>query len=68
MEYGPGVSLTGPSADNSSSGSVTPSGSTNYVDIIMNAGTQSGVNPYVLAAMIIQEQKQAMKAIIISLI
>lgn len=59
MEYGPGVSLTGPSADNSSSGSVTPSGSTNYVDIIMNAGTQSGVNPYVLAAMIIQEQSSS---------
>ena len=59
MEYGPGVSLTGPSAGGSGSGTVTPSGSTNYVDIIMNAGTQSGVNPYVLAAMIIQEQSSS---------
>lgn len=60
MEYGPGANLTGPSAGGSGTspgtGSMTPSGSTSYVDIIMNAGTQSGVNPYVLAAMIIQEQ------------
>ncbi len=27
-----------------------------YVNIIMNAGAQTGVNPYVLAAMILQEQ------------
>ncbi len=32
-----------------------PSGNVSYVDAIMNAGAQSGVNPYVLAAMIIQE-------------
>lgn len=49
---GPGVSSGG---GNSNSG-VSVSGSTNYADILMNAGSQSGVNPYVLAAMIIQEQ------------
>ena len=59
MEYGPGASLSGPGSDNaagtgSNSGNVTGSGS--YVNMIMNAATQSGVNPYVLAAMIIQEQ------------
>ncbi|GLC79170.1 dockerin type I domain-containing protein [Lacrimispora brassicae] len=53
MEYGPGASLTGPSASN---GSGTVSGSSAYVNMIMNAAAQSGVNPYVLAAMIIQEQ------------
>ncbi len=53
MEYGPGASLTGPSSDNSG---VTATGSSSYMNIIMNAATQSGVNPYVLAAMIIQEQ------------
>ncbi len=61
MEYGPGASLSGPpSSDPGTSGtsgtSGSISGSTNYAEIIMNAGTQSGVNPYVLAAMIIQEQ------------
>ncbi len=43
-----------------SSGSSSPTGSgapsADYVTIIMNAGIESGVNPYVLAAMIIQEQ------------
>lgn len=42
--------------DNSGTGTAPSSGSNSYVDIIMNAGAQSGVNPYVLAAMIIQEQ------------
>ncbi len=50
---GPGSSLSGPSGTGgSSSGAPTA----DYVDIIMNAGIQSGVNPYVLAAMILQEQ------------
>ncbi|MCI8950907.1 MAG: SH3 domain-containing protein [Lachnospiraceae bacterium] len=31
-------------------------GAVPYVDILMEAGVQSGVNPYVLAAMILQEQ------------
>ncbi|MEG0215658.1 MAG: cadherin-like beta sandwich domain-containing protein, partial [Hungatella sp.] len=55
MTGGPGVSSGGenPSAQ---SGSAPMSGSSSYVDIIMNAGIQSGVNPYVLAAMILQEQ------------
>ena len=29
---------------------------TSYVDIIMNAASESGVNPYILASMILQEQ------------
>lgn len=65
--YGPGVVSNGPGADSSGnpSGGSDPSGSgntanmtgsVNYADIIMNAAAQSGVNPYVIAAMIIQEQ------------
>ena len=60
--YGPGMSGPngGPGVSPGSSGgggtSAVVSGSTNYPDILMNAGAQSGVNPYVLAAMIIQEQ------------
>lgn len=54
MEYGPGANLTGPSASGTTGGEVT--GSSSYLNMIMNAATQSGVNPYVLAAMIIQEQ------------
>lgn len=58
--YGPGMVGDGPGASAAgspgSSGTPVVSGSTNYADIIMNAGAQSGVNPYVLAAMIIQEQ------------
>lgn len=53
MEYGPGASLTGPSSSDTTG---TATGSSSYVNMIMNAATQSGVNPYVLAAMIIQEQ------------
>lgn len=55
MTGGPGAG-SGNSGSNSGSGGAPLSGSTSYVDIIMNAGAQSGVNPYVLAAMIIQEQ------------
>lgn len=47
------------SSSGSSSGtpsSNTGSGSKLYVDIIMDAAAQSGVSPYVLAAMILQEQ------------
>ena len=55
---GPGAS-GGPSGSGSS-GSYTSSGGSsggvNYIDIIMNAARESGVNPYVLTAMIIQEQ------------
>ena len=55
--------------------SPVPTGQT-YVDIIMKAAAQTGVNPYVLGAMILQEQEsrevfqerpQAMKDIITSL-
>ena len=52
-------SSSGPSSSGSSSGtpsSKTGSGSKLYVDIIMDAAAQSGVSPYVLAAMILQEQ------------
>lgn len=47
----------GPSLGNGNGGnpgSVQSSGT--YVDVIMNAAAKSGVNPYVIAAMIIQEQ------------
>lgn len=50
---------SGPSSSGSSSrtpSSNTGSGSKLYVDIIMDAAAQSGVSPYVLAAMILQEQ------------
>ena len=50
---------SGPSSSGSSSGtpsSNTGSGSKLYVDIIMDAAAKSGVSPYVLAAMILQEQ------------
>ncbi|MFR5602411.1 MAG: SH3 domain-containing protein, partial [Lachnospiraceae bacterium] len=53
--FGPGMS-GGPGGDSGNSGSAPSSGSSSYVDIIMNAGAQSGVNPYVLGAMILQEQ------------
>lgn len=55
-EQGPGGSSSGSGTGDSSSGGVPSSGSRSYVDIIMDAAVQSGVNPYVLAAMIIQEQ------------
>lgn len=60
MTGGPGVGSQEPGGNSGSSSSNSPlSGSSSYVDIIMNAGLQSGVNPYVLAAMIIQEQGNA---------
>lgn len=57
VEYGPGMDasvITGDSTGASETSPV-PSGQS-YVDIIMNAGAQAGVNPYVLGAMILQEQ------------
>ena len=60
-ETGPTSSDTSSSDSQSgtSSGTSPSSGSRSYVDIILDAGVQSGVNPYVLAAMIIQEQGSA---------
>ena len=54
VEYGPGMDasvITGDSTGASETSPV-PSGQS-YVDIIMNAGAQAGVNPYVLGAMIL---------------
>ena len=54
---GPGMDLGGSGSTSGSTGGSAPSsGTKSYVDIIMNAAQQSGVNPYVLTAMIIQEQ------------
>ncbi|MGL5434388.1 MAG: SH3 domain-containing protein [Lachnospiraceae bacterium] len=71
--YGPGVVGVGPGgsgSDNDSSGSDNNSDSTgsttSYTDIIMNAAAQSGVNPYVLAAMLIQEQGRQGNSALIS--
>ena len=58
-QSGPGVSSAGPGAGGSTSSGSTSGQSIPYADIIMNAGAQSGVNPYVLAAMILQEQGTA---------
>ena len=57
VEYGPGMDASSITGDNTgaSSTSPIPEGQT-YTDIIMKAAQQSGVNPYVIAAMIIQEQ------------
>lgn len=57
VEYGPGMDASAITGDNTGAGteSPVPPGSS-YADIIMAAAAQSGVNPYVLAAMIIQEQ------------
>lgn len=62
--YGPGMDTGGsgaPSADNGNPGGSAPtsgtiSGSGSYIDMIMNAAAQSGVSPYILASMILQEQ------------
>lgn len=43
-------------AGSGNTGSAPSSGSQSYVDIIMSAAAQSGVNPYILASMILQEQ------------
>ncbi len=74
---GPGVVGIGPGGPGSDTGTndgssggegnTTPAGSTtSYTDIIMNAAAQSGVNPYVLAAMLIQEQGRQGKSGLIS--
>lgn len=55
MGGGSGFSDSGGNPGNSG-GTAPVSGSSSYVDIIMNAAAQSGVNPYILASMIIQEQ------------
>lgn len=57
VEYGPGMDASSITGDNTGSVSESPApAGQSYVDIIMNAAAQSGVNPYVLAAMILQEQ------------
>lgn len=65
MSDGPGGSSGSgsSSSDNSNVGpgyssavSNTETTTASYVDILMNAASKSGVNPYVLAAMILQEQ------------
>ncbi|MBR5266780.1 MAG: SH3 domain-containing protein [Lachnospiraceae bacterium] len=57
VEYGPGMDASSITGDNTgaSTTSPVPEGQS-YTDIIMKAAAQSGVNPYVLCAMIIQEQ------------
>ena len=57
VEYGPGMDASAITDDNTgaSNTSPVPTGQT-YVDIIMKAAAQTGVNPYVLGAMILQEQ------------
>lgn len=64
MTGGPGTVGSGSSPSSGGSGSAPLSGSSSYVDIIMNAGAQSGVNPYVLAAMILQEQGKGTSGLI----
>lgn len=44
------------SSGNTSGETYYTGGTASYVDILMQAGVESGVNPYVLAAMILQEQ------------
>ena len=65
MSAGPGggSDSSSSSSDNSNVGpgyssavSNTETTTASYVDILMNAASKSGVNPYVLAAMILQEQ------------
>ena len=46
----------GSSAPGSTNTTTTTQTSNSYIDMILKAGQQSGVNPYVLAAMIMQEQ------------
>lgn len=53
---GPGAGNGPGEADSNPSGTAPGSGSSSYIDIIMNAAVQSGVNPYILASMILQEQ------------
>ncbi len=57
---GPGSSQTGPGGASAPStpdyGGTSVTGQESYVDIIMRAAQQTGLNPYVIASMIIQEQ------------
>lgn len=62
LEYGPGMysedmpeSGNTPPAQNPNGSAPMPQGQS-YADILMDAAAKSGVNPYVLAAMILQEQ------------
>lgn len=61
VKRGPGSVSSQSGTSSSSSSSSASSGSSglngkSYIDIIMEAAEQSGVNPYVLTSMIIQEQ------------
>lgn len=58
VEYGPGMDASVITGDNTgaSDTSPVPTDGQTYADIIMKAAAQSGVNPYVLAAMLLQEQ------------
>ena len=57
VEYGPGMDASSITGDNTGAGSTSPVPTgQSYVDIIMKAAAQSGVNPYVIGAMILQEQ------------
>ena len=79
VEYGPGMDASVITGDNTGEASTSPvPEGQSYIDIIMDAASQSGVNPYVIGAMILQEQgkgtsgsisgrPQAMKGFIISL-
>ena len=54
---GPGAGNAGTVVSPGGAGTSQGTGSSmSYVDILMNAAAQSGVSPYVLAAMILQEQ------------
>lgn len=52
---GPGAGSSSPSSGSGTAGRTQTASGISYAEAIMNAGAQSGVNPYVLAAMIIQE-------------
>ena len=57
VEYGPGMDASSITGDNTGASTTSPiPEGQSYTDIIMKAANQSGVNPYVLCAMIIQEQ------------
>lgn len=59
VAYGPGMDASSITGDTTGSSTTTPvPAGSSYAEIIMNAASQSGVNPYVIAAMIIQEQGQ----------
>ena len=54
IQVGPGGQGSGQSS--APSGDTGSSGTASYVDILMRAAQESGVSPYVLASMILQEQ------------